>query len=202
MSFDELFGRPEPEDDEPDDIEPDIPPWWGPAQDELGVCVALNSVIARSERGLVTVSHALVYSTGVELHFDALARGLKESDVHGFFHGMHHHGAVEDLPASFLRIGVELADGSRASNLGGRMHRDFEEEPDGPVFHQHGGGGGGGGGGRYRSQPAYWLWPMPPPGPLRVSCEWPALEIPLSTAELDASALNAAASQSRSIWED
>jgi hypothetical protein len=131
----------------------------------------------------------------------ALARGLKESEVHGFFHGMHRFGG-EEPPATFLRLGVELADGARVSNLGGRMPHDLDEEPQGPVFHQHGGGGGGGGGGRYRTQPAYWLWPLPPPGPLRVSCEWPALDVPLSTVEVDASALAGAADRSEPIWPD
>ena len=43
----------------------------------------------------------------------------------------------EDLPAALLRIGFELADGRRVSNLGGRRaHRELMTpgaEPEGPT---------------------------------------------------------------------
>jgi hypothetical protein len=46
----------------------------------------------------------------------------------------------------------------------------------------------------------YWLWPLPPPGPLRISCEWPVADIELTSAELDASAIVAAAERSTPLW--
>ncbi len=36
--------------------------------------------------------------------------------------------------------------------------------------------GGGGGGRRYDM--GYWVWPLPPPGPVTFVCEWPAYGIP------------------------
>jgi hypothetical protein len=203
VSFDDLFAQPgdEPGDEQEEDRE--SPPWWGPSSSELGICVPQNIVLARSDRAFVALSHALVYSTGVELDFVAFGRGLKQSEINQIFHGMHGWMAADEVPEEFLRLGLELADGSRASNLGRRQwHRDPESEPEGPLFHPHGGGGGSSGGRTFSTQPGYWLWPLPPPGPLRIWCEWPALDIPLSSAEVDASALTAAAARVERIWTD
>jgi hypothetical protein len=49
-------------------------------------------------------------------------------------------------------------------------------------------------------QPGFWLWPVPPPGTLRVSCEWPLLGIALATVELDGSALARAAAAATKLW--
>jgi len=49
------------------------------------------------------------------------------------------------LPPELLRIGVQFADGEKATNVGGRPFADGQ--PTGPVMID---GGGGGGGGRWR----------------------------------------------------
>jgi hypothetical protein len=198
VSFEDLFARPEPEDDEESE-EQATPPWWGPSPAELGICVPQNVLLAQSDRAYVGITHVFAYSAGVQLEFVAFGRGVKQAEVHSLFHGMHRLGG-EEAPDTFLRLGVELADGTRASNLGGWRH-SLDEQPDAPVFHPHGGGGGSSGGRTFSTRPGYWLWPLPPSGPLRIWCEWPALDIPLSSAELDASALVAAAERSEQIWD-
>jgi hypothetical protein len=67
------------------------------------------------------------------------------------------------------------------------------------VLVQHGGGGGGGGG-TVTMRPGFWLWPLPPPGALRIWCEWPALEVGRASVEIDAAAICAAAEQARPLW--
>jgi hypothetical protein len=49
-------------------------------------------------------------------------------------------------------------------------------------------------------RPGYWLWPLPPQGPLRISCEWPFVGIALATVEIDGASLLAAAKQSEDLW--
>jgi len=64
-----MFSLDDGEDDD-EDVErepPQMPPWFGPPNDELGVVVPLGLVIARSENGVVALSHATVYSTGLVL---------------------------------------------------------------------------------------------------------------------------------------
>ena len=124
-------------------------------------------------------------STGTAFEFVAQARGLTRSEANRVFNEQH---AFEegDLPDALLRIGFDLADGSGVSNLGGwhahRMLMSPDAEPDGPLLLPHGGGGGSSTEGEVTMKPGYWLWPLPPPGPLRISCEWPLGAIAVTTA--------------------
>jgi hypothetical protein len=110
----------------------------------------------------------------------------------------------EELPDGLLRLGMELPGGARISNLGGWRAQgkamSTAEEPEGPLPFPASGGGGMSGSDRVVMHPVYWLWPLPEPGPLRISCEWPVAEIPLAAIEIDAGALVAAAANSRSLF--
>jgi hypothetical protein len=46
----------------------------------------------------------------------------------------------------------------------------------------------------------YWVWPLPEPGTIRVSCEWPLVDIALSTVEIDGAALVDAATRVLPLW--
>lgn len=199
-----MFRFSQGDDDDPDSPpEPQRPTWFAPPEAELGVAVPLSRTIAQSEAGVVAVSHAVAYSTGVVFDFAARARGLTRSQANLLFHEQHVF-EEEDLPDSLLRIGFEFSDGRRTSNLGGwRAHRRLmkgDAEPDEPLLVPHAGGGGNAQEGQVSLQPGYWLWPLPPSGPLRISCEWPVVQIELTTIEIDGAALVEAASQSIDLW--
>jgi hypothetical protein len=49
-------------------------------------------------------------------------------------------------------------------------------------------------------QPAYWLWPLPDSGAIRIFCEWPAVDLPLSSAELDVAPLVEARERIVPLW--
>jgi hypothetical protein len=190
-------------DDDESAEEPRRPDWFGPPEDELGVVVPQGVVLARSERAVIALSHAVVYSTGSAFEFFAVARGLARSEANRVFHEQHMF-EDEELPDALLRIGFELADGGRASNLGGwRAHRKLmtpDAEPEGPLLLPYGGGGGQTSDGHVTMKPGYWLWPVPAPGPVRISCEWPFVEISLTTVEIDGEALRTAVQDVRSLW--
>lgn len=111
-----------------------------------------------------------------------------------------HFADPEDLSDRFLRIGIELADGSRVSNLAGRHAWRADREPEGSVLVPHGGGGGFSGRGRVEMNPNYWLWPLPSAGTLRVFVEWPALDIALTGTDVDGAAIVRAATESQRLW--
>ena len=202
-SFLEVFGLGGGDDESPSSEEPTRPRWFGPPEDELGVVIPLSVVLGRSDRAVVALSHAVAYSTGVSFAFLALAQGLSRSQANRMFHEQHMFDKRE-LPDTLLRIGFELADGGRVSNLGGwRTHRNLmspDAEPDGPLLLPHAGGGGNAGSGQVAMRPAYWLWPLPPSGPVQVSCEWPFVRVALTTVEIAGAALLDAASRARSLW--
>src|SRR5579885_1841379 len=121
------------------------PPWVGPPDGELPTALPLAVVLGRSERGVVALSHALAYSTGVVLELVALGRGVADRNVQRVFHEQHLPPEAGDPSPAFLRIGIELPDGQRVSNLAGRGHRDAVSRPDRPVLRAQGGSSGSGG---------------------------------------------------------
>src|SRR3954451_1455201 len=204
-SFSQMFSFGSDDDESEQAEEPRPPIWLGAPENELGVVVPEGIVLARSDRAVVALSHATVYSTGVGFEFVAVARGLVPSEAHRVFHDQHAF-SEDELPDAMLRIGFELADGGRVSNFEGwRAYRtlmDPDSEPRGPLLFPHGGGGGNSSGSRVTMRPGYWLWPLPPPGPIRISCEWPFVDITLTTAEINSDALLRAARQSPGLWSE
>lgn len=204
--FVQMFRFDGDDDGDEDDVDhrPLRMPWFGRPEDELGAVVPLGVVVGRSENGVVALRQAIVYSTGLAFDVVAAARGLSDAQSNRLFHEQHLFEEGEEPPPAFLRIGLELPGGARVSNLGGRLHRRHflkpDKEPEGPVFLEHGGGGGSAGGGNVSMNPEFWLWPIPEPGAIRVSCEWPVVEISLSTVEIEGGELRAAAGRVVPLW--
>jgi hypothetical protein len=155
--------------------------------------VTAELVLARTEDTALTLSGFRAYPTGVAFRLDVLLRHddaeLQLGDV------LFHRGPAlreGQLRAEILRFGVLLADGGRATNLGGPVGMD---EPEPPVLTQ---GGGGGGGRRWHAE--QWLWPLPPPGPLVFVCEWPVRGIAETRVEVDAGPIREAAERAETLW--
>lgn len=176
-----------------------LPEWFGPSEDELGICVPQALILGRSERAVVALGHVTAYSTGLSFEFVARARGLGEREAQRLMHEQ--HVLDEELADGVLRIGFEFADGSRASNLVDRRRLwGSQEQPEQPVLIQRGGGGGSSGAGNFILRPAYWLWPLPPPGAFTIYVEWPALGIALAHTKLDTTPILKAAGESLRLW--
>ena len=91
-----------------------------------------------------------------------------------------------------LLIGLELADGRRATNA-----QEFRGVPEaGEVFFHPSGGSGG----QFALDQTWWLSPVPPPGPLRIVVRCAALGIAETTTEVDGAALAAAAAGVVELW--
>jgi hypothetical protein len=113
-----------------------------------------------------------------------------------FWHEIRHVAELGDdgsLPERFLRLAVQFADGGLATNLDG-----WTDEPSPPMLTGHRGGGGG----DRRWDTGYWVWPLPPPGPVTFICEWPAYGIAESRSEIDGRLILDAAGRARQIWPD
>lgn len=171
------------------------PPWFSAPSGTLPGLVPFERILAQTDKVAICVTRIAAYPTGFE--FDVLTMSAADQDIDPMmFH--HHHlrrGASDEIPPEMLRFGVQFADGTKATNTGG-FHHD-RQPPDGPVMHS---GGGGGGGGSYRQ--THWVWPLPPPGPVVLVCEWPAMNIPLTRSELDAQTILDAAARAQVIFSD
>ena len=167
--------------------------------------VPLELVLTRTQEAAICISRLAAYPTGFEFEVLAIAApGQEELDeLDPMMFGPHRRLAMrrskqEAIPPELLRIGVQFADGSKATNLGGLPgFQQDEEPPAAPVMHT---GGGGGGGGHWRY--SHWVWPLPPPGPLSFVCEWPAAGIPLTRKEIDAKLILDAAKRAQPIFPE
>ena len=48
----------------------------------------------------------------------------------------------------------------------------------------------------------FWVWPLPPAGPLVFVCEWPKYRIPLTRKEIDAGLIRDAAKLMIELWPE
>jgi hypothetical protein len=160
------------------------PDWSAPPSNVVGATVPFDLVLANTGELAIAVGGMTAYPTGVSFVVRVLRRHMPADQPDSLFR-MHHPG-----PGG-LRLAVELADGSRAF-----ADRGVVEPGRGPTLT---GGGGGGSGLTYELQ--YWLWPLPPDGPLRFACTWPDEGIEETTAELDAP-IREAAERAIEQWPD
>jgi hypothetical protein len=94
-----------------------------------------------------------------------------------------------------LLVGVQFADGRRASNLPGR---DPFAAPDGPealVLNQ-----GSGSGQQLSVEQEWWLSPLPPAGPLRIVVRCGLFGLPETAVEIHGAAVRAAAEDVVVLW--
>jgi hypothetical protein len=93
-----------------------------------------------------------------------------------------------------LHIGLQFADGRKVANVGsvpdpaGSITAGLILKP--RSF----------GGGRHHRERSYWVWPLPPAGPLTFVCEWTAFGISEKRGEVDAQLILDAARHSIHIW--
>jgi hypothetical protein len=191
MSF---FELPPPPPEPPEEHRQ--PAWIGPPENELGVAVPVRRVLFRTGDLAIGLVGLVAYSNGIELQVVMRRRLAPTEPDPMHLHMRARHVRSGELAPEVFRFGVEYPDGRKATNLGFPFP-PRDEEPGGPVLMERGGGGGG------RSWNfGYWLWPLPPPGPLRVVVEWPAEGVPLTNVEIDGAALTAAAGDADVLWPD
>lgn len=188
----------------PDQAEPvNPPPWTGrPQGPPLGAAVS-ELLLARSEQAAVYVDYLDAYPEGFELvigvgasvAYRELGRDGDGPDIFG-----RHWPIIGErrdvLPPQLLRIGVQFADGRTATNIGGH-----DRPVGGPTMRPLPGGGHGGGRESCFHQ-GYWVSPLPPPGPVGLVCEWPAVGISVARQEIDAQLILDAAETARAMFGD
>jgi hypothetical protein len=160
------------------------PDWTGPPENAIGATTAIDFVLVNTGDVAVAVAGMTSYPTGVSFSVHLV---LREPDYD------------EDLAAPFFRpggrnggfrFGVAFADGRKATG-------DAERGRDAIVLTQRGGGGGGA-----TWDQSFWLWPLPPPGPLTFACEWPARGIAETVHSVDSAPIREAAERAVELWPD
>jgi hypothetical protein len=186
------------------------PAWFGPPDNLVGGVVALELLAARSDKAAVWIGSAVAYPTGTEFHIEVRWRPELFDVVQRGAPWHFQPTAAGELPDELFRAGFEFADGSKATTLGTGItgvtagpavaeavpEDEAARKPRGPVLMPRGGSGGG-----QSWSHGLWLWPLPPPGRLSFVCEWPALGIELTRAEIPSPPIREAAARSRELWQ-
>jgi hypothetical protein len=167
------------------------PVWLGAPDNELGISVPLRVPLVRTDTLAILVDQVVAYSTGFSFGLSARSHPDRRLSDRGFADLF--HPRVDGMDR--LLIGIQFADGRKATNL---EHRHPTSSDDlGPVLM---GGGGGGGGGRFDF--SFWVWPLPPEGPLTFVCRWDGEGVELTSVDVDAAAIRAASAQSEQLWPE
>ncbi len=189
---------------EPASYPPELPPSQATVHPHrplnmMGFPVPLDLLLTHSETAAVRVQHLVAFPSGFE--FEVVAHFRPTGETWDPMHGLSglrgkpgdRYGVLSD---EHLRIGVEFADGRKATNVGPPMW-SVAAGTKGPMLHP-----GGGGAGQSMANTTYWAWPLPPPGPLAFVCEWPKYDVRLTRREIDSQLLIEAASRAIELWPD
>lgn len=150
--------------------------------------VAVNAILTQGEQAVVAVPHVEVYPNGLVVNVAITTNPHEPMDLHQL---RRQYGPFP------VRLGVRFADGREAGRR--RMEgplaasRGPEGLPTAPVIFSRGGGGGSNGW-RY----GFWVYPLPPEGPLEVIVGLPGGEE--LHVVLDGAAIQAAAERARVVW--
>jgi hypothetical protein len=172
-------------------------PWMSPPEDELGVTVPLQQVLTTGDEAVVILRSCVAYTNGFQL-----AVGIRRKHEPPPLSNPRLH---REMPKMSLEVGVRFADGRETSPARDAEQRKafFESVAagsdsrllPGPVI----GSAGGGGGGRLWDW-TYWIWPLPPDGPMTVVARWPAGRVPDGEVQVDGSAIRLAGMRSEKLW--
>jgi hypothetical protein len=170
------------------------PEWFGPPDNVLPVVLPLELTLARTPDLALSVRSVDVYPTGVLFHVPLLVRELVRDPMEFMPFHPRRRGPDENV----LRLGVQYAGGSKATNLGMPFFGQSElERPPGPVLMPRGGGGGG-----HRWDVSFWLWPLPREDPFELAVEWPSRGIELARFPISVAPLVEASTRCEQLWPD
>ena len=162
-------------------------PWDLPVTEFPGI-VPINTLqFGRSEQAAAALTGIWAYTSGFEFFVTRLIR----PSVPGFDAEVpDDRGAMRRARESF-QISLQLSDGSKVTS--DTPHGD--SEPTGPILVRRGGGGTS-----HYQHSRWWVWPLPPSGPLEFICQWPTLGTGEPRVGLDAQLILDAARRSVRPW--
>jgi hypothetical protein len=195
MSFFESLPEPPPR---PARVPMTRSPWMS-SETVIPGSVAGELLLVRTEAVAVALGSLRAYPNGLKFVVHVRLRRDDQSSPYGLHDPFGEHdplgrGKQQD---DLLRLGVLFADGRRTVNESGwKSERDYSESGE-PLLRAEGSGGSS----RYWDGD-FWLYPLPPDGPLTFIVSWPAYGITEARGELDAAAIRAAAARAVDLWPD
>ena len=169
---------------------------------ELGVAVPVRQILVSKPDVAAALLDCVAYSTGFKFSIALRTKNEITPEAMGF----PMRPFQVESPTERFHFRVRFADGSDSGAVVGMQHvfRDYFEAiqegrepviPAGPVVSPRSGGGGG-----RRWDFGYWVWPLPPDGPITFTFEWPQHLDGEVTADVDGTAIRQAGVRSEKLW--
>lgn len=161
-------------------------PQSGPPGDEVGMLALSSFLLARTPEVVVAVRGITAYSDGLHIAVVVIFADLARSEDLAY--------SLQEYSRSpgRFRVGLSFSDGRLATS----GQRDAPDVEQGTAQLKLLGSGHDG----LMWNGEYWLWPLPPQGPLVVGCRWPDRGIPETLVQIDPTPLLTAAQASHSVW--
>jgi hypothetical protein len=174
--------------------------WMSAPENEIPASLGLTVLLGRTDDAAVGITAIEAFSTGFRFTLAVRLRQLPPELAHGGLFNLissHIHPGTEIPLERRLLLGIEYADGRRASTLNQMRMPGPGAVADGEqlVLVQQGGGGG-----QHSVDQTYWVAPLPPDGPVVVVLAWPGFAIAESRTVLHGAAIRAAAASSHLLW--
>ena len=189
------FFEPPPPPPEPPHAAAATPEWVGPPDNEVPASALVDLVLTRTDELAVFVHSGRAYTHGFEFTVGLARRKPPTENGHDPMM-LWHPGRRRGFDDA-LRFGVAFADGRKATIFDQqRWWGDPQNQETPDIVLMQRGGGGGGSTWDFR----FWVWPLPPEGPLAFVVEWPAEGIELTRVEVDSAAVREAAARAVTLW--
>lgn len=172
-----------------------VRPAWMRPDEVIPGSVPAELLLIRTEQVGVAVGSVRAYPNGFEF---TLHTRLRTEDETGPRVGdpLEWHGRLgAQEPGEVLRLGIMYADGRRASTTSGHWRPDDEDDPERLMLQQNGGGGSA----RYWDGD-FWVYPLPPEGPVTFVASWLKYGVEETRARLDGAAIREAARRATVLW--
>jgi hypothetical protein len=192
MSFFDSIPQPSPP---PEPVRRPRPGWTQPDAVIPG-SVPGELVLIRTEQAAVAVGSVRAYPNGFEFTLHVRVRGNDETEP-GWHDPLDRHGRGGQAPGEVLRLGLMYADGRRTATTARYSRPDDEADPGHLVLRQ-----GGGGGNARRWDGEFWVYPLPPEGPVTFVASWLKQGVAETRAELDGAAIREAAERAVILWPE
>jgi hypothetical protein len=194
MSFFESLPKPPPP--EPLRKSPQRP--WQQPDNVIPGIVGAELLMLRTESAAVALGSLRCYPHGFAFSLHVRVRQLEEGMdlLHDPF-GRHRRFRGESPADQLLRLGIEYADGRRTAT-GAAHPRSSDDFPADQLLLQEGSSGSS----DRRWDGNFWVYPLPPDGPVTFVASWLARGVTESRVEVDGAGIRAAAGRAVELWPD
>jgi hypothetical protein len=185
---------------------PKPPPWepprrpvqhlWQQPDNVLAGAIAAELLLARTETAAVALAGLRCYPHGFAFSLQVRVRRLEDGmQLLGDPFGRHRRFREETPDDQLLRLGIEYADGRRTATNAAQPSFSAAV-PAGQLLLQPGSSGSS----DRRWDGNFWVYPLPPDGPVTFIVSWLAHGVTENRVEVDGTEIRAAAGRAVELW--